>query len=195
MSAGTIALIKSLRGEIKDPQGIRKELETARKAFEEQKRQEWAKIRTRIVDGHDIEEKNFRVRHALLELHEAGATVSSLCEVYGTKDRRTIMNLIQTAKEERGLGIRVGREEHLQIIHIEDDLWSITVENFSKWEASEQIPYSGTLFVRNDDGYPVFERELTAVHEVMQPLHREVVSSSPESHLMQEWASCVSQQS
>jgi hypothetical protein len=187
-----VSLVKTLRAEIKESSDLRAALADARETFEAKKDKEWAKIRDRVKQDFNHDERRFRIRHAMLELHEVDKmNITQLGAIYGTKDRRTVMNLLDMAREERAQGIMIGRPEHLEITALEDGTYLVEVENYSQWETSEQIPYTGKMVAVDQNGLPFINDSDVPVHMLYSPLHKELASASKDAPLMQKWAECV----
>lgn len=186
------AIIRRLRAEVKDVSSVKKAVDVARKKFNEDKKSEWARMRASIEAEFDNEAKNYQIRHAMLNLFEQGESISSLCASYGTKDRATITRLIDQAKDERYNGVTIGRPDVIEITHVEGDKWLVEVQNFTLWETSAQTPYTGKIYVLDSGEFPAIDEDDLNELEVGSPLYRELVSASPQSELMKEWARCTS---
>lgn len=189
------ALVKTLRQQVSKNANLSKALDEAKAEFNARKSLEWARIRESVIANFDIDQKNFQIRHALLDLRDhENYSIAKLCALYGTKDRRTIMRLIEQAREERNAGIRVGKSEDVTITHVVDDQWTISVENYSQWETSDSGPYTGSITVRYEHGedFPIIDEDLVPEHEMLTPLYRELSGASVDAPIIKEWIRCTS---
>lgn len=148
----------------------RNSLTELRKEFEARKREEWAKIRSEYENSKtEVEVIALRQQMAriMLELREQGVTKRQLGEAYGTKDMRTINELLDSA---------VLEEEVASISVVGCELEDVGAG--FRVDATNYHGWSGTVFVYADeDGDPVIFGEPPADFIGTQ-LHREIAGGA-----------------
>lgn len=185
------ALIRKLRADLKDKYVLREAIQTAKREFQARKDAEWKTLVASIRADHHGDNQRVRIRRALLELHEEGYTITKLCEVYGTKDRGTIMKALEKARVERGEFNPAKLNPWIRITPDKDGLFLVEVNDYSEWSQSPAQPYTGALVVGIDPnaGFPVVQD--VPDHEKLAPLHKELAGGAKGTPFMDNWFECT----
>lgn len=137
-------------------------LTTKRKEFEQRKREEWRAIKESHDEGAvEIEIAAIRQRMAniMLELKEQGVTKKQLGEAYGSKDARTINELLDSGVLESSIA-------STNLYETEENTWVFSFTNYRG--------YSGEVTVCEDGDGDVTILDLPA-HLQGTELHREII--------------------
>lgn len=153
-----------------------------------------------VLKGHDrefkarMEDQYLRETHELKadieylvrKLAENNVPVSQIMKHYGTKDWRTVNDIIRSAPKETPKLI----DGLVTILPDGDEEFLITVADYKKWtvDGNAGVEYSGRMRVRKTGGgLPI---PITPVPDTERgkPLHSELIKGSKDSPLMQEWS-------
>ena len=188
----TNTLIQELRAQRKLARN-RYDLGAAKRDFDMKKREEWSKVKSRLIQERElaVAEIDLQIAKEVWRLRKDGVTITEICEMYGSKDRGTILRLEAEGRRLQGLSEVQWKEASMTLTRVKNDpfpreVWRFDVRAYKNWTAGQEEPYSGTIDVYADeDGFPVPVPD--RMKDVGNPLHIELVRGNESGEILSAW--------
>ena len=148
--------------------------------FDEAVRDKWIKTKAQAEIDREVAlgEIDRELAKEMYRLYESGVTITKLGEMYGTKDRKTIVDYIEGGRRNKALAEIPSSVATFELFPVQyrdfpEKVWRFRTRYYDNWTAGQTEPWTGEIDVYADEyGDPIPVPD--TLKSIGNPLHVEI---------------------